>query len=364
MRKTLKYNLKVAVVILNYNGLEHLQNYLNSIIKHLPEFAKLYVADNGSTDESLEFLRRYEKDLTVLELKHNTGYAGGYNNALGRIEAEYYYLINSDVEFLEEGLSAMVDFLDHNPSFVACQPKIRSLTRPHEFEYAGAAGGWLDQLGYPLCRGRILGTNEEDHGQYDQISKIFWATGAALLVRSEDFHFVGGFDADFFAHMEEIDLSWRLQRIGKHIAVVPQSVVYHLGGGTLDYSSPRKTFLNFRNSLYILVKNERGHLLPALLLSRLILDGVAAIRFILQGDFGNFKAIWKAHMHLYRRFGKMWKKRKNFLRLLNEHGIDERIALDGRYRGCIVWDYYIMGKRKFSELNINEQREKQLSGDF
>lgn len=361
MEKKPKYNLKVAVVILNYNGLDHLRNYLPSIIEHLPSYAKLYVADNGSTDESLAFLRNYPDDISLITLPENTGYASGYNNALAEVEAEYYYLVNSDVEHTSEGLTAMVEFLDTNPSFAACQPKVRSLTRRDEFEYAGAAGGWLDRLGYPLCRGRILGTNEKDEGQYDQIEKIFWATGAALLIRAEDFHFAGGFDSEFFAHMEEIDLSWRLQRMGRHIAVIPQSVIYHLGGGTLDYSSSRKTFLNFRNSLYILVKNERGHLLPGLLISRFILDGVAAIRFILQGDTGNFRAIWKAHMHLYRYFPKMWRKRKNFLRLLDDHGIKERIALDGRYRGSIVWDYYVRGKTKFSELNINEQREKQIS---
>ena len=362
MEKTQKYNLKVAVVILNYNGLEHLQNYLPSITKYLPEYASLFVADNGSTDGSVAYLRQHLDDLTLICLERNTGYAGGYNNALNQIEAEYYYLINSDVEFVDEGLTEMVNFLDQHADFAACQPKIRSMTRRHDFEYAGAAGGWLDQLGYPFCRGRILDVDEPDHGQYDQVARIFWATGAALLIRAEDFHFVGGFDPDFFAHMEEIDLAWRLQRMGKHIAVIPGSQVFHLGGGTLDYTSPRKTFLNFRNSLFILVKNERGHVLPALLFLRLILDGVAAIRFILQGDFGNFKAIWKAHMHLYRTLGKMWKKRKNFLRLLNDHHIDERIALDGRYRGSIVWDYYIRGKNKFSELNIHEKREKKLSG--
>lgn len=360
MGKTQKYSLRVAVVILNYNGLEHLRNYLPSVIEHLPEYARLYVADNGSTDDSVSFLRQFGSQLTLIRLDSNSGYAGGYNKALARIESEYYFLINSDVEFRDGKWTAMVDFLDAHPEFAACQPKIRSIQRPEEFEYAGAAGGWLDRLGYPLCRGRILGTNEVDHGQYDETSKIFWATGAALLIRSGDFHFVGGFDADFFAHMEEIDLSWRLQRTGKHIAVVPEATLFHLGGGTLDYSSPRKTFLNFRNSLFILVKNERGHLLPGLLLVRLILDGVAALRFIVQGDIGNFKAIWKAHMHLYGRFGNMWNKRKIFLRMLKDQGIAERIAWDGRYRGSIVWDYFILGKKKFSELNIDEQREKQI----
>lgn len=361
MEKRPKYNLKVAVVILNYNGLEHLQNYLPSIIEHLPSYARLFVADNGSTDDSVAFLQKYFKEISLIKLKQNTGYAGGYNNALKRIEAEYYYLINSDVEQDSDGLTTMVDFLDTEPEYAACQPKVRSLTRRDEFEYAGASGGWLDKLGYPFCRGRILGTNEQDHGQYDQVEKIFWGTGAALLIRSEDFHFTGGFDIDFFAHMEEIDLSWRLQRMGKHIAVIPESVIYHLGGGTLDYSSPHKTYLNFRNSLFILLKNERGHVLLWLLLVRFLLDGVAALRFILLKDTGNFLAVWRAHMSFYKSFRKTWRKRKFFLKLLNDHGIEERIALDGRYRGSIVWDYYIMGRKRFSELNINEKREKELS---
>jgi len=361
MEKRSKYKLKVAVVILNYNGLHHLQNYLHSVIKYIPAYAELFIADNGSTDSSVEYLEENFPDISLIRLKENSGYAGGYNNSLNKIAAEYYFLLNSDVELSEEGLTHLVNFLDDHPDYSACQPKVRSLTCRDEFEYAGAAGGWLDQLGYPLCRGRILGTNEKDHGQYDQIEKIFWATGAAMLIRSEDFHFVGGFDVDFFAHMEEIDLCWRLQRMGKHIAVVPDSVIYHLGGGTLDYSSPKKTFLNFRNSLFILLKNERGHVLLWLLVVRFLLDGVAALRFILLGDFGNFAAVWKAHMHFYKSFPKMWRKRKYFLKLLDNHGIKERIALDGRYRGSIVWDYYILGKKKFSELNINEKREKQLS---
>ncbi len=361
MEKRPTYNLKVAVVILNYNGLEHLQNYLSSIIDYLPPYARLFIADNGSTDQSVLYLENHFKEVTLIRLDQNTGYAGGYNNALDQIKAEYYYLLNSDVEQESDGLTALVDFLDTHPKYAACQPKVRSLTRRNEFEYAGAAGGWLDQLGYPLCRGRILGTNEVDHGQYDQVEKVFWGTGAALLIRSEDFHFAGGFDADFFAHMEEIDLSWRLQRMGKHIAVIPQSVIYHLGGGTLNYSSPRKTYLNFRNSLFILLKNERGHVLLWLLVVRFLLDGVAALRFIALRDSGNFMAVWKAHMSFYKSFQKMWKKRKSFLQLLKDHHIQERIALDGRYRGSIVWDYYIMGRRRFSELNINEKREKKLS---
>lgn len=361
MMKRSEYKLKVAVVILNYNGIQHLQNYLQSVVDNLPSIAKLYITDNGSSDQSVLYLNRNFPEITLIRLQKNTGYAGGYNNALKNINAEYYFLLNSDVELTGEGLSYLVDFLDCHPDYVACQPKIRSLTRRDEFEYAGACGGWLDRLGYPLCRGRILATNEQDTGQYDQIEKIFWATGAALLIRSEEFHFVGGFDADFFAHMEEIDLSWRLQRMGKHIAVIPESVIYHLGGGTLDYNSPRKTFLNFRNSLYILLKNERGHTLVWLLFVRFLLDGVAAIRFILMGDVGNFLAVWRAHMHFYASFSKMWKKRKIFLQLLDDNGIQERIALDGRYRGSIVWDYYILGKKRFSELNVNEEREKQLS---
>lgn len=361
MEKRSKYKLKVAVVILNYNGKLHLQNYLQSVLNHIPALAQLYIADNGSDDGSVRFLEDNFPDIHLIKLDKNSGYAGGYNKALKLINAEYYFLLNSDVELTNEGLTTMVDFLDNNPEYVACQPKVRSLIRRDEFEYAGACGGWLDWLGYPFCRGRILGTNEKDHGQYDQIEKIFWATGAALLIRSDEFHFVGGFDEDFFAHMEEIDLSWRLQRMGKHIAVIPCSVIYHLGGGTLDYSSPRKTFLNFRNSLFILLKNERGHILWRVLALRFLLDGVAALRFIILGDVGNFLAVWKAHMHFYKSFSVMWEKRKKYLQLLQNNNIQERIALDGRYTGSVVWDYYILGKKRLNELNIDEKREKQIS---
>lgn len=361
MEKRSKYKLKVAVVILNYNGIQHLQNHLASVRENLPDNVQLVVADNGSTDGSVAYLQSEHPGIHLVELSENTGYAGGYNNALTQIESEYFFLLNSDVEIAPNCIKPLVDFLDQNPYYAACQPKVRSMTNRDEFEYAGACGGWLDRFGYPLCRGRILSTNEKDTGQYDQVEKIFWATGAAMMIRSQNFHFIGGFDADFFAHMEEIDLCWRLQRTGWHIAVVPESVVYHLGGGTLEYTSPKKTYLNFRNSLYILIKNERGHVLLWLLLIRLMLDGIAGIRFILLSDFRNFAAVIRAHFHFYQAFPKMWKKRKSFLQFLATNQIEERIALDGRYHGSIVWDYYIMQRKTFSELNINETREKQLS---
>lgn len=356
----LKYDLKVAIVILNYNGLHHLKRFLPSIIQHKPDYADIIIADNASTDQSLEYLHSSHPGIQILELDQNTGYAGGYNNALDQVSAEYYFLLNSDVEINHTSINALINFLDNHPAYAACQPKVKSYLQRDEFEYAGASGGWIDFFGYPLCRGRILATNEKDVGQYDDMQRIFWATGAALMIRSEVFHKVGGFDSDFFAHMEEIDLCWRIQRIGMHIGVVPESEIYHLGGGTLSYESPRKTFLNFRNSLYILAKNQRGHIVIWMLFIRLVLDGIAGIRFLCLADWRNFMAIIKAHLHFYVNLPDTWKKRKAFLHRMEEQGIKERVALDGKYSGCIVWDYFILRKKKFSQLGINEQREKEI----
>lgn len=345
---------------MNYNGLEHLRTFLPSVTDYIPEYAELIIADNASTDDSVSFLRRNFPAVRLILLSENTGYAGGYNEALKQIRAEYYFLVNSDVELNSESIDPLIKFLDEHSTYAACQPKVLALREKGFFEYAGAAGGWLDRLGYPFCRGRILDTTEIDAGQYDNTEKVFWASGAALMIRSGDFHDSGGFDKDFFAHMEEIDLCWRLQRSGRDIAVVPASVIFHLGGGTLEYAHPAKTFLNFRNSLYVLLKNERGPVLFPLILIRLILDGIAGIRFLLLRDWGNFKAIPRAHLHFYRNFNAMWKKRKSFIERIKEQGIKERRNLAGRYHGSIIWNYYILKIRKFSKLNVNKRRKTQF----
>ncbi|GAA5220649.1 glycosyltransferase family 2 protein [Membranihabitans marinus] len=347
---------KLAIVILNYNGRHHLEKYLPSVCQHKPDYARIYIADNASTDDSVDWLCEHYPELHILVLEENTGYAGGYNTALEVIEAEYYFLLNSDVEINANSIDPLVTFLDNHRDYGACQPKILSYNSPHEFEYAGACGGWIDSFGYPLCRGRILSYNEEDHGQYDDEQPVFWATGAALMIRNNEFHFIGGFDEDFFAHMEEIDLCWRLQRIGCRIGVIPSATVLHLGGGTLDYSSPRKTYLNFRNNLFLLFKNERGHVLIWLLFLRLILDGIAGLRFIALKDWKNFMSIINAHFAFYQNIPKLWRKRREFLKLFTDYGIEEHQALDGRYKGAIVWDYFILKKKKFSQLNIDETK--------
>lgn len=347
---------KLAIVILNYNGRHHLEKYLPSVCKYKPSYARIYIADNASTDDSVEWLIEHYPDLEILVVEENMGYAGGYNAALTEIEAQYYFLLNSDVEINANSIDPLVDYLDNHDMCGACQPKILSYDSPHQFEYAGACGGWIDTFGYPLCRGRILSYNEDDNGQYDDEQHVFWATGAALMVRKDEYHFIGGFDADFFAHMEEIDLCWRLQRMGYHIAVIPSATILHLGGGTLDYSSPKKTYLNFRNNLYLLFKNERGHVLIWLILLRFILDGIAGIRFMALNDWKNFMAIINAHFAFYQNIPKLWRKRKAFLKLFTDYGFDEHQAQEGRYKGAIVWDYFILKKKKFSQLNIDETK--------
>lgn len=351
-------DLKLAIVILNYNGLAHLKQFLPSVIQHCPEYGQIIIADNGSTDGSVPWIQTLEANVQLILMEDNAGYAGGYNRALQQIEAEYYFLLNSDVDINAQSIAPLVQFLDLHPEYAACQPKILAYRKPNEFEYAGACGGWIDTFGYPLCRGRILSYNEEDHGQYDDAQQIFWATGAALLIRCQDFHFSGGFDELFFAHMEEIDLCWRLQRQNRKIAVIPSAYVHHLGGGTLNYASPRKTFLNFRNNLFLLFKNERGHVLCWLFLVRLILDGVAGLRFLALKDWANFLAIPKAHFAFYQKSRILWRKRRKFLALLADHDIQEQTVRIGRYKGNIAWDYFILKKKKFSQLSIDEKSKQ------
>jgi len=351
---------KLAVVILNYNGLEHLRTFLHSVIECLPSYAKLIIADNASTDDSIPYIKEHFPDIRLILLNENTGYAGGYNAALSQIDAEYYFLLNSDVELTPGSIDPLVQFLDKNKSYAACQPKVLALREKDSFEYAGAAGGWIDRFGYPFCRGRILDTIEKDKGQYDQYEPIFWASGAALMIRAKDFHECGRLDEDFFAHMEEIDLCWRIQRMNKKISIVPDSIIYHLGGGTLEYAHPTKTYLNFRNSLYVLLKNENKSLFVPIIFIRLLLDGIAGIRFLLLRDWGNFMAIPRAHFHFYKNIPRMWKKRKAFEKLLNKNNIQKNRNLYGRYKRSIVWDYYILNRKKFNTLDVNKRKQNQI----
>ena len=341
--------VKVAVVVLNYNGLNWLQSFLPTLIMHTPSIYQIVIADNGSTDKSQEWTNEHYPEVHWLALEANHGFANGYNLALRQIDSEYYLLLNSDVAVDENWLSPMLELLDTHPSIAACQPKILSYHQPNHFEYAGAAGGWMDFLGYPFCRGRVFDVTEEDVGQYDAPQPIFWGSGAALLVRSHLFHGVGGFDPDYFAHSEEIDLCWRLQRAGYEIYAAPAARVYHVGGGTLQYQSAHKAFLNFRNSLFTIVKNEPIGKILWLLPLRLILDGVAGGLFLVQGKWDHILAIIKAHGSFYWQWRKTWRRRIVATEKIKSISIGPS-KIQGRYAGSIVWNYFILGKKKFEEL--------------
>ncbi|MDO4191554.1 MAG: glycosyltransferase family 2 protein, partial [Bacteroidales bacterium] len=284
---------KIAIVILNYNGEHFLRQLLPSVVSNSPE-AEVIVADNASTDGSIAFLKQEMPDIRIIEMDKNYGFAEGYNQALRHVEAEYYVLLNSDVEVTPHWLVPLVDYMERHPQVAACQPKIRSFHHREQFEYAGAAGGFIDALGYPFCRGRIFGTLENDESQYDTIEEVFWATGACLMIRSHLYHQLGGLDSGFFAHMEEIDLCWRVKARGYKIVCIPQSFVFHVGGGTLSAESPHKTYLNFRNNLLMIYKN-RVHHCHGVIACRYLLDGVAALQMLLQGKPKNVKAVWQAH---------------------------------------------------------------------
>ena len=301
---------KTKVVILNWNGRAHLERYLPSVVRHtMPQYG-VVVADNGSTDSSLEYVAETFPEVEIVRLDRNYGFAEGYNRALQEIEAEYYVLLNSDVEVTEGWCEKLVEALDTDPQLAAVAPKLLADTDRERFEYAGASGGFIDILGYPFCRGRILSTTELDEGQYDDPREVFWASGAAFACRAEVFKSEGGFDGEFFAHMEEIDLCWRMQSSGYRIGIEPRAKVYHLGGGTLSALSPRKTMLNHRNNLAMLYKNlPLGHLLWVLP-ARLVLDGVAAASYLVKGQWACVKAVWQAHVGFYRMLPSLNAKRK------------------------------------------------------
>jgi GT2 family glycosyltransferase len=322
--------MKTAVVILNWNGRGMLERFLPSVVRHSGE---VIVADNGSTDDSLAFLAVHYPDVRRIVLDRNYGFAEGYNRALEQVEAEYALLLNSDVEVTDGYLQPLETLLDNNPRAAAVMPKIRSVAEPAKFEYAGAAGGFIDWLGYPFCRGRVLQTVETDRGQYDRAERVFWATGACMLVRLPLFRDFGGFDASFFAHQEEIDLCWRWQSAGYEVWAEPASVVYHLGGGTLTAESPHKTFLNFRNNLAMLYKNLSHRSLWWVLSLRLVMDGLSAAIFLLQGKAPHFRAVWRAHGAFF--------KMRNDLNIKRKTISKQRTSTPSTiYRGSIVWRYF------------------------
>ena len=335
--------MKVAVVILNYNGASMLAKFLPSVIEYSPG-ADIVVADNASTDDSVAVLRESFPVVRLIQLDKNYGFADGYNKALEQVDAEYFLLLNSDVEVSDGWLEPLLSFMEQTPTAVACQPKILAYNNKTSFEYAGAAGGFIDRYGYPYCRGRLFDTIEVDNGQYNDACRVFWATGAAMMVRSISFRKAGGFDGRFFAHMEEIDLCWRMLARGGEIYVVPQSRVYHVGGATLNKSNPRKTFLNFRNNLLMLYKNLPDNELRGVMCMRAVLDYVAAFKFLLSGAWGDFKAVLAARRE-YKRMRTSYKSvREQNLAEAVAGGIKERAAFS------LLWQYYLKGKKCFSQL--------------
>lgn len=336
---------KLAIVILNWNGAKMLQQYLPSVLQYSREEATVYVADNASSDNSLEMLRTRFPEVRIITLEKNWGFAEGYNKALAQIDAEYYLLLNSDIEVTHHWLTPMIEFLDAYSDVAACQPKLLSIFDKDYFEYAGASGGFLDRFGYPFCRGRIFETVERDNGQYDYATDILWATGAALMIRARDYWNAGGLDGRFFAHNEEIDLCWRLRILGRRIVCLPESYVYHVGGGTLPKSNPMKTFLNFRNNLTMLYKCLPDEELKPVMRWRWWLDYLAAWEMlILKYNLGDFKAIFRAR-HAFRR----WKK--NFAddrRKIQESRVAEKIPEQKSF--SLLWQYYVKGKKTFADL--------------
>ena len=302
--------LKLAIVILNYNGRSFLEKFLPSLLSHVPDYAEVIVADNASTDDSVAFMKTNYPQMRLILNDRNYGFAGGYNVALEQIEAEYFCLLNSDIEVADGWVQPVMEVMDADAQVAAVQPKLRSYADREKFEYAGASGGFLDKYGYPFCRGRMFDTVETDNGQYDTQMDIFWATGAALFIRSDVYRKVGGLDADFFAHMEEIDLCWRIRNAGYRIVVEPRSVVYHVGGGTLPKNNSFKTFLNFRNNHFLLIKNLPARRLFPTFWARLFLDNLAAFVFLLQRHGRDFLAVYKAQFAVLSQYRKMKAKRK------------------------------------------------------
>jgi GT2 family glycosyltransferase len=302
--------MKIAVVILNWNGVKLLEQFLPSVIQFSPE-ATVYVADNASTDESVAFIKNNFPTVKIVQNKTNQGFAGGYNDALQHIDAEIYALVNSDIEVTENWLKPILETFETEPETAIIQPKLLDFKRKEYFEYAGAGGGFIDQFGYPFCRGRVFDTLEKDNGQYNDKTEIFWASGACFFIRTAIYKDLKGFDEDFFAHQEEIDLCWRAINKGYVIKYISESTVYHVGGATLQQANPQKTYLNFRNSLLMLIKNLPKGTLFKVLLIRLLLDGIAGVKFTLEGRFVHCWAIIRAHFSFYRLFLRNYKKREN-----------------------------------------------------
>ncbi len=335
---------KVAVVILNYNGKHFLEKFLSDVIKYSAPY-EVVVADNASTDDSVDFMKKNFPEVKLLVSTVNHGYAGGYNVALKQLNADYFVLLNNDVEVTKDWLLPMVDMMEQHKKVAVCQPKLLDQRNRTKFEYAGGAGGYIDKYVYPFCRGRIFNVLEEDNGQYNSPEELFWASGACMMVRSDILWQAGGLDEDYFAHMEEIDLCWRIKNLGHKIMFVPNSTVYHVGGGTLNKVSPRKTYLNFRNNLITLVKNHPSKGLFAKVIFRLILDGVAGAKFLVELQPAHCWAVIKAHFSFYGMLGSTLQKRKELSKV---HGY--KPTLHKAYNGNIVMEHFVTGVKIFSDL--------------
>ena len=349
---------KIAIVILNWNGRKMLEQYLPGVIMYSQDDAAIYVADNQSTDDSMDFVARHSSVVKTILLDKNYGFAEGYNRALKQIDAEYYVLLNSDVEVTHHWLLPLVEYMDAHQEVAACQPKLLSYLNKDKFEYAGAAGGFIDRYGYPFCRGRVFETVEPDNGQYDQPMPVLWATGACLFIRSADYWKADGLDARFFAHNEEIDLCWRLSIMGRRVMCLPDSVVYHLGGGTLPKGNPMKTFLNFRNNLTMLYKCLPEHELRHVMRWRWFLDYLAAVKMLLlDRNFGECKAVFKAR-RAFKKWLPQFKEDRQHIQQLRvtetfanaEHEVHADELADGRKSFSLLWQYHIKGRKRYSDL--------------
>jgi GT2 family glycosyltransferase len=337
--------MNIAVVILNWNGKSYLEQFLPGVLQYSKDVATVYVADNASTDDSVDYVQQHFPDVKVVVNESNGGFAKGYNDALKRIEADYYVLLNSDIEVTPNWITPVIDLMQTDESITACQPKILAHGRKEYFEHAGAAGGFIDKNGFPFCRGRIFNTVEKDEAQYNDTTEVFWATGACLFIKANVYHKFDGLDEDFFAHMEEIDLCWRMKNAGHKIMYCPDAVVYHVGGGTLNYMSPQKTYLNFRNNLFLIYKNYQQSSLFLKIMKRLIIDGIAGAKFFFGGQFKHTWAVIKAHFHFYGKLGSMRKKRKALLAKNNTPNNN------GLYKGSIISDHFLKGKKEYHLLD-------------
>lgn len=337
--------MKVVVVILNWNGKYLLEKFLPEVIRYSMPDTEVYVVDNASADDSINLLKAKFPEVKIIINQGNYGYAKGYNEGLKHIPADYFVLLNSDVQVTPNWIKPVINLMESDKQIVACQPKLLNYNVRDEFEYAGGAGGFIDKWGYPFCRGRMFDSFEKDNGQYNNSREIFWASGACLFIRSKEFFEAGGLDADFFAHMEEIDLCWRLRNRGYKIYYCSESTIYHVGAGTLAKASTRKTFYNFRNNLLMITKNHAPGFLFIKIFLRQVLDGIGGIKFLIKGQYGHCFAIVRAHFSFYEMLSQTMRKRRRVQQNI------KRYATSGVYNGSVVWQYFAMGKKKYSDLD-------------